>query len=195
MKKFLFTVVFGIVVLVLLTTSWKADGTCDQIEKVSFRGIHFQFPIKVRGALQAPMGQFSRHYTWLQTDSIGGRNICGKWFFEWDSDWKEQEPITEAFKEKLTYGVAFELREDSCKTDQEIVKEIQKIYPGSFSYFEKYDTKYYKWERNCLTIFVKRTHLYPEGYSVPEVSFCYGLNSSQMAIYGDYTGYINNYPD
>ena len=194
MNKFLYPAAFGILALILVTP-WDTEGTCDQVEKVSFRGIHFQFPIKVRGALRAPMGDFSRHYTWLQTDSIGGKNISGKWFFEWDSQWSEQDPITETFKEKLVYGVAFELHDDSCKTSQEIVEEIQKLYPGNYRYVEEYGNPCFIWERDCMTIFVKRAYAYPKGYSVPEVSFCYGLNSLQVDKYGTYTGYVKGLPD
>ncbi|MCE6988997.1 hypothetical protein [Dyadobacter sp. CY323] len=195
MKRLLLFLALAILVHVLLTTPWRVDGTCSQAEHVKFRGIHFQFPMKVRGALKTPMSGFSRNYIWLQTDSIGGKNISGKWFFDRDNEWQKPEDITDILREKLIYGVALELYEDSCKTDQEIITEIQKDYPGNYNYHEKYDYKYFTWERDCLTIFVKRIYPDGKGYSIPEVSFCYGLSSSQATMYGKYTGFINNYPN
>ncbi|MCE6988996.1 hypothetical protein [Dyadobacter sp. CY323] len=193
MKKCLGILALIIIISFLFLISRRVDGTCNQVEQVNFRGIHFQFPMKVRGALKTPVSGFSRNFTWLQTDSIGGKNISGKWFFEWDTEWNGKKQALERIKENLIYGVAFELREDSCKTDQEIVTEIQKIYPGSYKYYQENGLNYYIWERDCLAIFVKRT--YHEGHSIPEVSFCYGLNFLQADMYGNKTGYFNSSTD
>jgi len=195
LKKLLYISLILFLILYLLTEPWREDGTCDQRAKVSFRGINFQFPLKVGGVLKVPMRGFSRYNTQLQTDCINGEDISAKWFFEWDYGLSRAEGITDTVKKQLVYGVAFELHEDSCKTDQEIVAEIQNIYPGNYSYVEKSGMRYYKFERDCLTIFVKRTYQYPDPYSIPEVSFCYGLDESQASIYGLYTGFINGYPD
>ncbi|QRR02615.1 hypothetical protein [Dyadobacter sandarakinus] len=141
------------------------------------------------------MSGFTRNYTWIETDSIGNRNISGKWFFDRDSEWNIKQELSSEVKDKLIYGVAFELHEDSCKTDQEIVAEIQEMYPGNYTYTVEWGYKYYVWERDCLTIFVKRIYDDPEGNSIPEVSFCYGISSSEASTYGKYTGYINGFPD
>ncbi|KAA0990398.1 hypothetical protein [Dyadobacter aurulentus] len=141
------------------------------------------------------MTGFSRYHTQLQTDSIGGKNISGKWFFEWDYGLSRPKEITDTVREQLIHGVAFELYEDSCKSNHEIVEEVQNMYPGNFRYFENYGNGSFIWERDCMTIFVKRIYPYQKGYSIPEVSFCYGLTSSQVSTYATYTGYFNSDPD
>lgn len=184
-----------ILILYLATKPWRTDGTCDQVAKVNFRGINFQFPLKIKSVLNPKIHGFERNSSWLQTDYFGNNQILTKWFFNWDNDWNGQQEISDALKEKRIYGVAFELHKDSCKTDQEIIAEIEKIYPGNYRFFEDHENTAYIWERDCLTIFVKRANQYPAKYSVPEVSFCYGLDDEQINIYAAYTGYINHYPD
>lgn len=194
-KAILYTTAVLVIIHILLTENRKIDGTCDQIVPVHFRGINFQFPLKVKGALNPQIHGFIRSSSWLQTDYFGSNQISTKWFFNWENDWNGQQEINDALKEKRIYGIAFELHKDSCKTDQEIISEIQKIYPGNYRHFENHGNTSYIWERNCLTIFVKRVNQYPAKYSVPEVSFCYGLDDEQINIYATYTGYINHYPD
>ena len=194
-KAVLYTTAVLVIIHILLTGNRKIDGTCDQISRVSFRGVNFQFPLKVGSVIKVPASHISHFHSQLQTDCINEEDISAKWFFEWNYGMGSPDEITDTVKNLLVYGVAFELHEDSCKTDQEIVAEIQSMYPGNYSCIEKWGMTYYKWERDCLTIFVKRTYQYPDTYSVPEISFCYGLDESQKEIYGLYTGYINRYPD
>ncbi|TLV00144.1 hypothetical protein [Dyadobacter luticola] len=125
---------------------------------------------------------------------MAGKNISEEWFFEWDYGMGDPKGLPDIIRKQLIYGVAFDLIEDSCKTDQEIIGELQKTYPGDYEYSEEWGLKRYKWERDCLTIFVKRRY-HEGGISVPEVSFCYGLTDMQTRMYGLYTGYINRYPD
>ncbi|MCF2489700.1 hypothetical protein [Dyadobacter sp. CY347] len=73
--------------------------------KVNFRGIKFQFPMKVHGVLKTRMSSFSRNYMWIKTDSIGGKNISAKWFFDFDNQWKKPDEISDELKQTLTYGV------------------------------------------------------------------------------------------
>ncbi|MCF2495606.1 hypothetical protein [Dyadobacter chenhuakuii] len=153
------------------------DKKYEEDPKVNFRGIKFQFPIRVHGVLKTPTSGFSRNYMWLQTASIGCKNISAKWFFDFGNHWKKPNEISDELKQTLTYGVAFELHEDSCKMDQEIVAEIQNLYPGNYKYVENHGNESYIWERDCLTIFVKRAYQYPAVYSIPEVSFCYSLET------------------
>ncbi|QRR02616.1 hypothetical protein [Dyadobacter sandarakinus] len=182
-------------ILFLSFQDWEDDESCGEVTKLSYRGIYFQFPMRVSSALKAPMKQFSTNYMWLQTDSLGGKNFSAKWFFDYDNEWTKPAQLSDKVKRKPVYGVAFELYGDSCKTDQEIVAEIQKLYPGNYRYFENQGHSAYIWERDCLTIFVKKAYQYPAGYSIPEVSFCYLLDESQKEIFATYTGYIDNYPD
>lgn len=193
-KAVLYITAVLVIIHILLTENRKIEGTCDQVVPVRFRGINFQFPLKVHGILKAPMTKSTRYHSQLQTDSIGSQNITGKWFFEWDYGLERFQEITDTVKKQLVYGVAFELHEDSCKTDLEIIEELQKTYPGEYASYEEYGMKYYKWNSNCLTIFVKR--IYKQGgVNVPEVSFCYGISDAQAYVYGLFTGYINGYPD
>ncbi|MCF2489702.1 hypothetical protein [Dyadobacter sp. CY347] len=195
MKILLVFLMTVILILYLATKPWRTDGTCDQVAKVEFRGVNFQFPLKIKSALNPKIHAFVRNSSWLQTDYFGSNQISTKWFFNWDNDWNGHQEINDALKEKRIYGVAFELHKDSCKTDQEIVAEIQKIYPGNYRYVENHGNTSYIWERDCLTVFVKRANQYPAKYSIPEISFCYGLDDDQIKIYATYTGYINHYPD
>ncbi|MCF0038498.1 hypothetical protein [Dyadobacter fanqingshengii] len=195
MRILLFFLMTITLILYLATKPWQTDGTCDQVAQVHFRGINFQFPLKIKSVLNPQIHGFIRNSSWLQTDYFGSNQISTKWFFNWDNDWNGQQEISDALKEKRIFGIAFELHKDSCKTDQEIISEIQKIYPGNYRHFENHGNTSYIWERDCLTIFVKRANQYPAKYSVPEVSFCYGLDDEQINIYATYTGYINHYPD
>ncbi|MCF0038497.1 hypothetical protein [Dyadobacter fanqingshengii] len=193
--KIIVASLIGLFILYLSFQNKMDDKKYEEDAKVNFRGIKFQFPMRVHGVLKTPMSGFSRNYMWLQTDSIGCKNISAKWFFDFDNQWKKPDEISDELKQTLTYGVAFELHEDSCKTDQEIVAEIQNLYPGNYKYVENHGNASYIWERAPLTIFVKRAYQYPAGYSIPEVSFCYSLDDEQKEIYATYTGYIDNYPD
>lgn len=193
--KLLLAFVIINVILYLLSGPWRVEGECDQAVSVHFRGINFQFPMTVRGALKTPRSDLSRGQKFMQTDSIGGKNISGKWFFGFDSKWDGEELTLKTVKDNLIYAVAFELRADSCKTNHEIVSEIQNVYPGDYKYSCKNGFSAYIWERDCLTIFLKRAYIYGKGYSVPEVSFCYGINSSEIELYQMHTGFISGQAD
>ena len=117
MKILLFFLMTVILIFYLATEPWRTDGTCDQVAKVNFRGINFQFPLKIKNVVNPKIHGFERNSSWLQTDYFGNNQILTKWFFNWDNDWNGQQEINDALKEKRIYGIAFELHKDSCKTD------------------------------------------------------------------------------
>ena len=69
--KIIVASLIGLFILYLSFQNKMDDKKYEEDAKVNFRGIKFQFPMRVHGVLKTPMSGFSRNYMWLQTDSIG----------------------------------------------------------------------------------------------------------------------------
>ncbi len=181
MRYFLF-------VLLLLFSSCRQLGTCDQKEEVSFRGVKFRFPIRASDVVISPPKAIYSQSRWVQTDFIT-KNTSALWFFDWPDVDHERRGKLDYLKEARVYGVTFFLHDKEFASDEEIVKELQKWYPGDYECVEYYGMHYYTLDKGCLRIIYNWASTYTKDSKyLPAVSFCYGLEDSEYHAYAIHNG-------
>ncbi|MCF2489703.1 hypothetical protein [Dyadobacter sp. CY347] len=114
------------------------------------------------------------------------KNTSAIWFFESHDNKFYAIDSVNYMKDALIYGVTFVLQAEIHKTDAQLLKELQKNFPGHYEYVDQYGSQYYINRRGCITIILKREWHFEKPY--PSVSFCYGLSKNQGAYYGHKTG-------
>ncbi len=177
----------------ILFTSCRPDerhGTCEQVEKVSFRGLNFQFPIKADDALKFS-DKTDFNSGWVRTDSIL-KNTSAKWYTVWHENAYKSNDTLNYLKDALIHSVSFTLFGDQHRSDKEILEELKKEFPGDYQYVFEYESSHYICRSNCLTIIFRRD-LPDERMFVPVISFCYGLSEQEARYFGHSTGNIWTY--
>ncbi len=175
-----------ILLLTVMLCCREKHGTCEQVEKVSFRGLNFQFPIKAYDAMKFS-GRSTYYGTVIQTDSII-KNTSARWYTSWyDNEYKTKDTVN-YLKDAFVYAVTFHLFGESKRSNEDILKELKKAFPGDYQYIDKYASQYYITRKNCMTVIFRRD-AYDEG-GVPAISFCYGLSEQEGYYFGHSTGNI-----
>ncbi|WP_138479685.1 hypothetical protein [Dyadobacter bucti] len=174
--------------LFFLFSSCSQLGTCDQKEAVSFRGVKFEFPIRAYDVIKNSKNPIYRKSRWIHTDSIAA-NTSAIWFFDWPDNDRERRGSLDYLKGVAVYGVTFFLHDKELASDEEIVKELQKWYPGNYECVELNGMHYYILNKGCLKIIYNWASTYAK-YSnwSPAISFCYGLSDSEYSAYAHHIG-------
>ncbi len=179
-----------ILIISLFSCSYERQSTCEQVEKVSFRGFNFQFPMKAYDVAINSKNPIYRKKRWIHTDSIA-KNTSAIWFFDWpDKEYKRRGSFY-YLKGAPVYGVTFFLHDKEFASDEDVLKELKKEYPGNYECVEYYDWHYYILDKGCLKIIYNWASTYAKDSNPgPAISFCYGLSDSDYKTYSQHIGAV-----
>ena len=91
------------------------------------------------------------------------------------------------FKKQFNFGVTIHLLNEVTKSEAEVIKELQKNYPGDYIKLKDYGNRtYYVYSKGCLKIIVQRG--FSTNIVVPRISFVYGLSDDKVEIYASSMG-------
>ena len=183
MKKTLFLLIAW-----LQLSSCSHRGSCEHAEDISFRNVRFKFPLSARDVLTNYKKHIYTRAPWIVTHYIA-KNTSAIWFFDWP-DWaREPRGSLEYLKDARMYGVTFLLLDKEFASDEEIVKGLQKIYPGNYECVEWYGMHYYILDKGCIKIIYNWASTYGKDSKwCPAISFVYGLNDREASAYGHNIG-------
>ena len=184
MKTVLIWILIGFLITACIDT--KRYGECETSEKVKFRSLNFEFPLDGTKVKEIANGKLTHNYRWLKTDSLM-RDGEIYWFFNGASNKNDRSDSTNFLRNNLIFGVTIHLLSEVTKSEAEVIKELQKDYPGDYIKLTDYNKlPYYVYSKGCLKIIVQRG--FSTNIVVPRISFVYGLSDDKVEIYASSMG-------
>ncbi|TDE14547.1 hypothetical protein [Dyadobacter psychrotolerans] len=200
MKILQIVILASIFLLISCGKSYEVGG-CGSEEHVKFRNLTFNFPLSANKINLFGKNHVEHGFENAITDSlVSGTSVI--WHYNTRSHRTDSMGEKNLPLDSLSvYGVTFNLFADSDKSEQAIIQELQRNYPGEYVFHNAFDIPHYEYSKGCLRIILRR-----ESYSfssrhaakfsitrtgsAPVVSFCYGLTDKQAENYVRNSGNI-----
>jgi len=173
----------------------KKNGSCDSTAHVRYRNLNFQFPITGKEVAEKGTGVIRNIPTYIRTDFPNDHGSVN-WYFDYSQNKVNTADTTRYLAKAAIYGATVFLDREADKSDQDIIDELQKVYPGKFVHSKNPDYPYYIFTDGCLSIILRRLLVAKansvNAANIPTVSFCYGLSGSELTNYAKSPGHLGN---